>query len=223
MTKILLALVPLLAVLVAAPVAVAEDIFDPPWEETDPSRLTWQDWEFYVEAKVDVAPDDYENPYGTPLLTMSPETSWEGWGVLGNPTWDGTLTSWHVGGTDPAKHSIQIHNNPDPDGVRKEVWVQVTSTAPPISVGGQPGHGATTTPYPGTTLGTDATGATWYVNPYLVTFPGNPSMEYIEIWFEPCTWVEEIIIDTRCVPIPEPGVMAIFGLAGLLLLRKRKS
>jgi hypothetical protein len=223
MIKTLLAIVPVLAVLVLAPVARAEDVFDPPWGDVDPSRVTWQDWEFYVEAKVDVEPDDYENPYGTPLLTMDPVDSWEGWGVAGNPSWDGTLTSWHVGGDDPAKHSIQIHNNPDPDGVRKEVWVQVTSTGAPISVGGQPGHGATTTPGGDPfLLGTDATGATWSVYPYLVTFPGNPSMEYIEIWFEPCTWIEEIIIHTRCVPVPEPSLMAILGLAGLLFLRKRK-
>ncbi len=87
---------------------------------------------------------------------------------------------------------------------------------------GQPGHGASTTPYPGATLGTDPSGNTWSVNPYLVTFPGNPSMEYIVIQFVPCTCIEEIIIHTRCVPIPEPGVMAIFGLSGLLFLRKRK-
>ncbi len=221
MRKALLALVPLLAVLVLSPVATAEDIIPPPWELPVPDdRGTWQDWEFFTEETVDVAPDFCENPYGLPLLTME-EGLWEGWGEQEAPSWDGTLTSWHVGGDQPGKQAIQIHNK-DSDGIRKEVWVQVTSTSPPISVGGQPGHGATTTPGAPVLLGTDPTGATWSVNPYLVTFPGNPPMEYIEIWFEPCTWIEEIIIHTRCVPIPEPGTMAVLGLAGLLFLRKRK-
>ncbi len=218
MRKGLVALVPLLAVLVLAPVAKAEDIFPPPWEEPDPSRVTWQDWEFTTDEQLDVPPEFYENPYGEPLLTMDPVDAFEGWGT--EPGWDESYTTWHVKGS--GIHQIQIHNKPDPDGVRKEVWVQVTSSTPPISVGGQPGHGATSTPFPGATLGTDPTGLTWSVSPWLVTFPGNPSMEYIVIQFEPCTWIEEIVIHTRCVPVPEPGVMAIFGLAGLLFLRKRK-
>jgi hypothetical protein len=205
--------VPLLAVLVLAPVAKAEDIFPPPWEEPDPTRVTWQDWEFTTEDKVGVEPEFYENPYGVPTLDMIPEDAFELWGT--DPGYDETYTSWHVGGS--GVHQIQIHNKPDPDGIRKEVWVQVTSSTPPISVGGQPGHGATGTPHPSHDLG-----GGWGVHPWLVTFPGNPSMEYIVIQFEPCTWIEEIIIHTRCVPVPEPGVMAILGFSGLLFLRKRK-
>ena len=138
--------------------------------------------------------------------------TWDGYGE--EPGYDGTFTAWHVG--EPGgTHSIQIHNKPS-DGIRKEVWVQVTSSGAPISVG-SPAAGSSTTPHPHADLG-----GGWAVYPYLVTIPGNPAMEYIEIDFEPCTWIEEIIIHTRCVPIPEPGVMAIFGLVGLLFLRKRK-
>lgn len=209
MRKGLVVLVPLLAVLVLAPVARAEDHFPPPWDIGEFPTDTFQAWEFTTDETRNVVPEFYENPYGVPLDNI---TDCDDWGVDPGLHLEGS--TWHVGPPN-GKHSIQIHNDPN-EGIRKEVWVQVTSTAPPISVG-SPAAGSSTTPHPHHDWG-----GGWGTYPYLVTIPGNPALEYIEIVFEFCTWIEEIDIHTRCVPIPEPGLIAVLGLPALLFLRKRK-
>jgi hypothetical protein len=210
MRKGLLAIVPLLAVLVLSPVAVAEKVFDPPWELPVPDeRGTYQAWEF-ESGELIAYPEVLENPWGEPFIEIE---NGDLWGT--EPGLDGSYTCWHVG--EPSGiHHVQIHNYPH-DGIRKEVFVQVTSTmAPTVTAPSHPDAGVTS-PYPHAQHG-----GGWYTYNYLVTIPGNPPMDYIDLEFPFCTWVEEIVIHTRCVPIPEPSVMAILGLAGLLFLRKRK-
>lgn len=209
MRKGLVAVVPLLAVLILAPVATAEDIWDPPWEIPDPTG-TEADWDFTTNENP-AYPEHVLNPYGEPFIEL---LLCDDYGV--DPGLDGEYSTWHAGPPSGILH-IQIHNDPN-KGIRKEVFIQVTATNPPgVS---SPNPGATVGPGPYPQIQHPGTG--YYTYNYFMTIPGNPAIDYVTLDFPFCTYIEEIVIDTRCVPIPEPGLIAVFGLPALLLLRKRK-
>jgi hypothetical protein len=62
-------------------------------------------------------------------------------------------------------------------------------------------------------------GEHWYVT-YDITLSPNPPEEVIVIQPAGCTtYIDEIVVDTIC--IPEPATLLMLGLGGLALLRKR--
>lgn len=60
----------------------------------------------------------------------------------------------------------------------------------------------------------------WMHTKYYFETGPNPSVEFIGIFWEGAVAVDQVVIDTIC--IPEPITMSLLGLGGLLLIRRRK-
>jgi hypothetical protein len=220
MNKALFAVVPLVAVLLPVLQAAAEDVYDPPWDSTYPTN-TYQVWEFLDPTGNPAYPEIDENPYGEPWLVFEgTDQGLDGveWVEEPGPREGETTTGWHIADPAGGKITITVFNDPKP-GIFKEVFIQLTSTKtpPPGGVTGSP-PGTTTSPFPHTQWPVD----NWYTYNYLMTIPDNPAVETITIELPYSTIVGEIVVSTRCVPIPEPGLLALSGLGLLVFLRKRK-
>jgi hypothetical protein len=61
----------------------------------------------------------------------------------------------------------------------------------------------------------------WYVYNFLITIPENPAWELIQLEFPESTNIEEIVIDTICIPEPVSVALLGLGLVPLLLRRKK--
>ena len=55
----------------------------------------------------------------------------------------------------------------------------------------------------------------------LITIEPHPDLETIELRPNDCTmYIDQIIVDTIC--IPEPATICLFGFGGLAILKKRR-
>jgi len=191
--------------------------YDPPWDATYPTA-TYQQWEFSLPDNP-ALPEIIDNPYGP---GTEPAASLE---IMGSddwrPDWDGPtgdpVPGWHI--DDPAGGGVWIHifNEPDPN-LWKLIFVQVTSTKAPGNISTSPG-GSVSFPFP-QIQHTNASGqfTGWYTYPFLITIPENPPEEWIHIDFPYSTIIDEIVVDTICIPEPS---LAVLALAGMFMLRKR--
>ena len=59
----------------------------------------------------------------------------------------------------------------------------------------------------------------WYTYNGLIRIPFNPPSERIWFGFPESTNIEEIVIDTIC--LPEPATLALVAFGGALVLRRR--
>ena len=63
-------------------------------------------------------------------------------------------------------------------------------------------------------------GGVWYTYNYGLTIEPNPTSEMITITVPYCTVIDQIVVDTIC--IPEPASMALLALGSVFLLRRRR-
>jgi len=193
-------------------------VTNPPWSSTAPNT-THQAWEFTTPTydPLNPYPQVNDNPYCNPTIYFSDGTSyWDGSttdlplipGPLGDP-----ITSWHVD-VNGGGFTLGIPNAPDPNPW-KHIFYQVTSDKAPNP------SGPTTSP-PGThrpgTAFQHAGG--WYTYTGQIDITPNPLYEYITFTFPASTNIEEIVIDTICVP--EPITLGLLGVGGLMMLRRRQ-
>jgi len=206
-------MVALVAVL-AAP-ALAEDLWDPPWDLTYPTNThVW--WDFPRDL---TAPVELHNPYGQPQLVFPPGTT-----VQGIPDWKGELiNTWHIGGEEGSYSDLRIWipNNPDENLVKKILW-QMTSDKSPTPQGLPP----TTSP-PGTSLQDPFPtmgypGSDWYSYNGLIEIRPNPVGEWLTFTLAQSTNISEIVIDTACIPEPGTPILLGTGLLGLLAYTWRR-
>jgi hypothetical protein len=203
------------------PLGFARDLNDPPWDLSLPNQ-TSQAWEFtdVTFPGNPIEPVINENPYGLPYIDLELTTATYTWPdyVLGPDEIEiGTL---HI--DTPGGLTIWVPNNPD-ENLKKLIFWQVTSDKSPTPTGTGPSattpSGSTGTnlpaPYPQIQHGSTP----WYTYNGLIEIVPNPEGEWITFDFVESTNIEEIVIKTICVP--EPGTLALLGIGGLLL-RKRK-
>jgi hypothetical protein len=208
-----IATVTILAAVLAAAAAVparADDVMPPPWRGQP--RSTMQEWTFTAGLFPPWSPDVVNNPYGMPSADL-----------LG-----GTMV-WHyeyegrqgVVNTHDNAFTFFIPNHLMP-GLEKRIWIQITywSATPtywevlwPLG-----GYWASATP-----------AESWFVNHpdgwttmvASIVIPQNPPMETINVWWNDCSvWVDQVVIDTLCVPydadINNDGVVDVQDLLALL-------
>jgi hypothetical protein len=218
----LMALVAGVASLGLVGVAQADDLFPPPWRG-DPGS-TFQHWTFDDDDNP-AEPEFWDNPYGTATATMSgPMANW-----LGS---DGFPREGLWGDLDAMDLWVPDHPEPLP---YKDIWLQVTYMYVNLGVFQ---YRAPTVDIPGAEYLEGDDVFLEYNNP---DFPElgewrlqfskwriepNPPEETIALTWPPFggEWprgvVDQVVVDTIC--IPEPAGLALLVLGGALLMVRRR-
>ncbi len=199
------------------------------------NNATFAHWEF-TTSDMPSSPEDFWNPNGVPFIELTTNGTgfWEWsneWPCPEGMDPSGVTDGWHCADAEGGTIRIEIPNDPENREI-KEIFMQMTTSKLPSGItvtghGGEPG---------GYTSGTFPTGrpdyqegspppisgeGSWYTYNWGFTIEPNPESETIEIEVEECTVVDQIVVDTRCMP--EPATMSLFALSGLgLLWRKRR-
>jgi hypothetical protein len=195
------ALCTVLTVMVAAMAAPAwaDDLNPPPWRGQP--GTTFGMWEFSTSNPNPLPELGYIYPYGMPTTEVYPGLfqSWQS-------TWGGRSGVWPLSG----EIYVTIPNLPLPNPF-KDIWVQLTwaEQAPNVD----PTVTETRFSVPSTVVSEVPLAGGWFHTTYLIHIEPNPDWEKILI--TGAVNVDEMVIDTRC--IPEPTTMALLGLgvAGL--------
>jgi hypothetical protein len=195
--------------------AWAEDYYDPPWERGS-EGTTYQRWEFMDGGALPSAPElDLVNPLGVPTLMVTDDLTGPGATGLWMPN-DGVGRDGVWKFEDMIVIDILNFNQDNP---RKEIWIQITYDAigVPLVYADDP-SGAR---FWGELVDETPTGDNYLMATWHIIMQPNPDSETIYIQPRNCTtFVDEIVIDTIC--IPEPVTVCFLGLGALVLLRKRR-
>ena len=195
--------------------AWADDYNPPPWYDPGNDSMTLQGWEFGINNNGNnPLPDWGQNVYGFQPATVTP-------GGAGVGGWvdhlDGRNGVWGLSGS----IEIPIYNDPilRPE---KIVWVQVTWQAQEPGgvpdVGGVPIPGFDTTPAQLIDEQPADPNWDWTYSTYEYRIFPNPDFEIVLIQGD--IWVDEVVVDTWCLPEPISASLVVFG--GLMALRRRK-
>ena len=181
--------------------ALADDLNPPSWRFEPGS--TFQQWEF---STPDAAPppDNWLNPYGMPTMQVLPILPYE-------PEWDGRQGVWPLSG----QMIVTIPNNPVPNPY-KDIWLQLTWEEK--DPGEVPGVQELDSGTYASLIDSIPVGGNWYLSTYYMRLTPNPPSETIHI--DGLILVDELVIDTICVP--EPGTLSILALGCLAFWLRRR-
>lgn len=194
-------------------ILLAQDVEPPDWRTNGLPGLTFQIWEF--EMDINPAPPTYQsNVYGSSSCDVysgeftnnlpNPDS--------GNPT---PVSGWYF----PTEDNALVLTVPNDPAERdsKIIRIQITSSKAPAdtSVGTTPPATLISNTY---NMSWQHSTAPWYtyVKDYLIQ--PNPDSETIAINFPANTIVEEVVIDTWC--LPEANVIFLVYLICYFLRRK---
>jgi len=214
-----------------APLAMAVDYWGGPppetWNRHDPGS-TFQHWHFATGMECST-PELFDNPHGCPIAEIDDLTGWEYGDWEAPPEMGGPIVSgWHAIAAGGGSITLTIPNTPDPNAI-KYLFIQLTSSKAPsdVSVAGSgpatsytsgtfpTGRSQIQWPAPGPYPGSGP----WYTYNYGLTIEPNPTSETITITVPECTVIDQIVVDTIC--IPEPASLGLLVLGSLALLRRR--
>ncbi|MCL5103731.1 MAG: PEP-CTERM sorting domain-containing protein [Armatimonadetes bacterium] len=193
-----------LAMLCVAP-ALADDINPPPWRGHPGSTL--QIWEFST-PNPNPLPDLLNNPFGMPTAQVWPGVGQNWWDV-----WEGRQGVWPLSGA----MEITIPNSPVPNPY-KDIWIQLTwmpqvpSVFPILSemLSGAAAQMVHEIPIAGG----------WLHSTFNIRIYPNPQQEIVRI--DGAVMVDELVIDTICVPEPS-SLLALSGsVLALVAWRRRR-
>ena len=209
MTRSLLASAIVVALGASIAFGAIYDLNPAPWRTTPPgiAPTTYQSWSFSTSANPS-APDVDDNPFGTAALEVTGGfpltryyTSFNGHdGVWKFEDWI----------------EIVIPNSPIANPY-KEVWLQITYYA-----SGIPEAFTVLPAYDNMQLVSDVAVDDYFRHAtYSIRIEPNPVLE--SVWIEPlhCTlYVDNLIVETICVP--EPVSLAMLAFGGLVAIRRRR-
>ena len=202
--------------------AFGEDVWQGPpvgkWTRGDPGS-TWQHWDFCTPNEID--PCYGQNNYGRPrFLPFQDPVTWQWFSDVPGPM-HAPVTAWQAL-YENIPMSFEIPNQPVPNDI-KYVFVQVTSTLAPITVnvmGAGPGASYRTGTWDTGLPPTQHPNEEWYTYTHGLTIEPNPEIEYVDIYFPAGAYVEQVVIDTIC--IPEPATLALLAVGGMMALARRR-
>ncbi|MCA9299640.1 MAG: hypothetical protein KDA28_11270 [Phycisphaerales bacterium] len=197
--------------------ALGDDLSPPPWRGS--AGTTFQHWGFDQPGSVGPPDNGLHNPYGTPLFKPDP-----------GATWDPVDPSGQRFGTYVIQQNqmlnFEIPNDGQPNG-QKELWLQYVFTTidgfvPQSSVLD------TSSGTPFTLLSSTATdlGGGLYHVLDVFTLGSCPPSELVRLapgTINSPAWIDQVVVDTRCVTIPAPGALGLLGIGGLMTTRPRRS
>jgi hypothetical protein len=206
-TKLTIIFIGMLGAALLSTTVLAEDIFPPPWRGQP--GTTWADWEFLTPNPTPL-PEVQFNPYGDSSTVVYP-----GFSQTWQQEWGGHVGVWPLSGV----AFIEIPNSPVPNPY-KDIWVQVTWAAQVPGPGGQPYVSEEYSGLTGSLINQIALGPTnaqpspplgdtWYQSVYQIRIQPNPPHEKIVIGGS--IMLDELVIDTYCVP--EPATLIMFAAA----------
>jgi hypothetical protein len=224
-TSLMAAAAVTLAVLLVSSQTWAKDVYGNQISFRGDAGSTYQAWQFTSPQQSGIVPEDYMNPYGTPLAdVLGSGAEWrDDWPVPPGLEPGGDVPGWHMplGGT--VIHLL--HNDPRPNA-QKIIIAQVTSSKEPSSVALElpPGfsYSMFDPGFPTVEWGTPAPfDGSWSTYVYGFQIVGNPEWESIQIDYPPCTTLDQTILDSICVPEPATTALLAAGLGTLLARRRR--
>ncbi len=190
---------PLAALIVCVTVgsAFADDLNPPSWRGQP--GTTFGEWEFSTSDPNPLPEPGYLYPYTMPSTDIEPGL-FQSW----MDSWNGRQGVWPLSG----QITVTIPNSPEPLN-EKNIWVQLTwaPQAPDVF----PAVSETRFGVPSSLVEESALPDGWYHSTYEIQLEPNPDWETVLITGG--INVDEMVIDTQCVP--EPGTLVLLALCGL--------
>ena len=199
----------LLAVLIAA-TAVNASYTGPSWRGG--SNTTFEQWSFGDSNTAPLPDAGMHNPYGTPQTWINSSAVW-------NSFVDTHSGAWTLG---TGEIDINIPNNPAAQ-TQKDMWVELIwkgvnltfrPEQPLLGVYPAGGYTQLNTAREDTPLGDG-----WTSTVFKIGIWPNPTSEWIVINGD--IYVDQLVVDTRCVP--EPATLALISTGAFMAIRRKKS
>jgi len=190
----------------------ADDLNPPPWRGQP--GTTFALWQF-LTPDPNPQPDMLYNPYGIPWTHVVPGIGQNWWSF-----WGGRQGVW------PFSGSITVGIPNRPGGEYKDIWVQITwaqqaiNESPIVRVGNVFGSDVHKVPL-GPTNEPYGDGIWWHSTYTLRLYPNPP---YEEVVIDGAIMVDQLVIDTICIPEPSSLLAlsgGVVGLVGFVIRRRR--
>lgn len=198
--------------------AAADDLYPPDWRDSE--GATFQHWTFSTDANP-AAPEVVRNAYGDPIAVISVGEMGIGWVDVDIPSYGSMTGVWDLGSCGTI--DLYIPNRPAL-GPYKDVWVQVTYLVDPFEEPLVDVPGAELIGEPESQVVEELPGfgqwvcavSKWRIYP-------NPDNEVVQIVAGGFgSVIDQIVVDTKCVPEPSAFVSLLAGAVGMLISRRRR-